>query len=126
MVIVESRGGLRVDGTSTRWHLVVSALPSIHLNTVDFLVFLANESCDGFKQMWLECKTREKFNYWQISDGDELFFFLFSYTWEAFDTNNHVLYKISVCGNVDVAQCGASSAVCMHDLKTNSYRSVGK
>ncbi|ELK09957.1 Cation-independent mannose-6-phosphate receptor [Pteropus alecto] len=48
-----------------------------------------------------------------------------NYTWEAFDTNNHVLYKISVCGNVDVAQCGASSAVCMHDLKTNSYRSVG-
>lgn len=105
---------------------MVSAQPSVQLNTVDFLVFLANESCDGFKQMWLEYKTREKFNYWQISNSDELFFFLLSYTWEAFDTNNHVLYKISVCGNVDVTQCGTSSAVCMHDLKTNSYRSVGK
>lgn len=76
--------------------------------------------------MWLECNTREKFNYWQITDNDKLFFFLFSYTWEAVDTKNHMLYKISVCGNVGIPQCGASSAVCMHDLKTGSYRSVGE
>lgn len=68
----------------------------------------------------------EKFNYWQISDSDKLFFLLFSYTWEAVDTRNHMLYKISVCGNVGIAQCGKSSAVCVHDLKTGSYRSVGK
>ena len=37
-----------------------------------------------------------------------------------------MLYTISVCGNVSVPQCGASSAVCAHDLKTNSFRSVGK
>ncbi|XP_077611202.1 cation-independent mannose-6-phosphate receptor [Crocuta crocuta] len=47
------------------------------------------------------------------------------YTWEAVDTKNNMLYKISVCGNLDIAQCGQSSAVCMHDLKTNSYHSVG-
>ncbi|XP_019519312.1 PREDICTED: cation-independent mannose-6-phosphate receptor [Hipposideros armiger] len=35
-----------------------------------------------------------------------------------------MLYKISVCGNVGIAQCG-KSAVCVHDLKTGSYRSVG-
>ncbi|KAF6114200.1 insulin like growth factor 2 receptor [Phyllostomus discolor] len=50
---------------------------------------------------------------------------LCSYTWEAVDTKNHVLYTISVCGNVSIAQCGASSAVCMHDVKTDSFRSVG-
>ncbi|XP_053769591.1 cation-independent mannose-6-phosphate receptor [Desmodus rotundus] len=50
---------------------------------------------------------------------------LCSYTWEAVDTKNHMLYTISVCGNVSVPQCGASSAVCAHDLKTNSFRSVG-
>lgn len=50
---------------------------------------------------------------------------LCSYTWEAVDTRNHMLYKISVCGNVGIAQCGKSSAVCVHDLKTGSYRSVG-
>lgn len=68
----------------------------------------------------------EKFNYWQISDSDKLFFFLSSYTWEAVDIKNNVLYKINFCGNMNIAQCGSSSAVCMHDLKTNSYRSVGK
>nr|XP_019605252.1 PREDICTED: cation-independent mannose-6-phosphate receptor [Rhinolophus sinicus] len=36
-----------------------------------------------------------------------------------------MLYKISVCGNVGIAQCGKSSAVCVHDLKTGSYHSVG-
>ncbi|KAF6364588.1 insulin like growth factor 2 receptor [Rhinolophus ferrumequinum] len=50
---------------------------------------------------------------------------LCSYTWEAVDTRNHMLYKINVCGNVGIAQCGTSSAVCVHDLKTDSYRSVG-
>ncbi|KAK2501049.1 hypothetical protein MC885_011037 [Smutsia gigantea] len=50
---------------------------------------------------------------------------LCSYTWEAVDTQNKMLYKISICGNVDIAQCGPSSAICMHDLKTNSYHSVG-
>ncbi|XP_059555884.1 cation-independent mannose-6-phosphate receptor isoform X3 [Myotis daubentonii] len=50
---------------------------------------------------------------------------LCSYTWEAVDTKNQMLYKISVCGNVAIAACGASSAVCMQDLKTGRYRSVG-
>ncbi|XP_044616685.2 cation-independent mannose-6-phosphate receptor [Equus asinus] len=50
---------------------------------------------------------------------------LCSYTWEAVDIKNNVLYKINFCGNMNIAQCGSSSAVCMHDLKTNSYRSVG-
>lgn len=80
----------------------------------------------SLKQMWLECKTRDNFNYWQFSDSDKLFFLLCSYTWEAVDTQNKMLYKISICGNVDIAQCGPSSAICMHDLKTNSYHSVGK
>ncbi|XP_008584980.1 PREDICTED: cation-independent mannose-6-phosphate receptor [Galeopterus variegatus] len=48
-----------------------------------------------------------------------------SYTWEAVDTKNNILYKINVCGNGALPQCGPSSAVCMHDLKKNSYRSVG-
>uniref|UniRef100_A0A673TKJ8 Cation-independent mannose-6-phosphate receptor n=1 Tax=Suricata suricatta TaxID=37032 RepID=A0A673TKJ8_SURSU len=47
------------------------------------------------------------------------------YTWEAVDTKNNMLYKISVCGSLDIAQCGRSSAVCMYDPKTSSYRSVG-
>lgn len=76
--------------------------------------------------MWLACETREKFNYWQISDSDKLFFFFSSYTWEAVDTKNNMRYKISICGNVDIAQCGPSSAVCMYDLKASSYHSVGK
>uniref|UniRef100_G1PEY2 Cation-independent mannose-6-phosphate receptor n=1 Tax=Myotis lucifugus TaxID=59463 RepID=G1PEY2_MYOLU len=50
---------------------------------------------------------------------------LFSYTWEAVDTKNQMLYKISVCGSVAIAACGASSAVCVQDLKTGRYRSVG-
>ncbi|XP_023555112.1 cation-independent mannose-6-phosphate receptor [Octodon degus] len=50
---------------------------------------------------------------------------LCSYTWEAVDTKSNRLYKINVCGNVAVTQCGPSSAVCMHDLKTDSYHSVG-
>ncbi|XP_022416368.1 cation-independent mannose-6-phosphate receptor [Delphinapterus leucas] len=50
---------------------------------------------------------------------------LCSYTWEAVDTRNNMLYKINICGNVNIAQCGTSSAVCMHDLKTNSFHSVG-
>ncbi|KAK1337885.1 hypothetical protein QTO34_000986 [Cnephaeus nilssonii] len=29
-------------------------------------------------------------------------------------------------GNVAIAACGASSAVCMQDLKTGRYRSVGE
>ncbi|KAL4699646.1 hypothetical protein H8957_000590 [Semnopithecus entellus] len=48
-----------------------------------------------------------------------------SYTWEAVDTKNNVLYKINICGSVDIVQCGPSSAVCMHDLKTHTYHSVG-
>ncbi|MBZ3890423.1 Cation-independent mannose-6-phosphate receptor, partial [Sciurus carolinensis] len=48
-----------------------------------------------------------------------------SYIWEAVDIKNSILYKISVCGNVDTVQCGPSSAVCMYNLKTNTYRSVG-
>ncbi|XP_014304449.1 LOW QUALITY PROTEIN: cation-independent mannose-6-phosphate receptor [Myotis lucifugus] len=36
-----------------------------------------------------------------------------------------MLYKISVCGSVAIAACGASSAVCVQDLKTGRYRSVG-
>ncbi|XP_006882881.1 PREDICTED: cation-independent mannose-6-phosphate receptor [Elephantulus edwardii] len=47
------------------------------------------------------------------------------YTWEAVDTKNHILYKINVCGNVAVPECGPSSAICMHNLKTKSYHSVG-
>ncbi|XP_023074848.1 cation-independent mannose-6-phosphate receptor isoform X1 [Piliocolobus tephrosceles] len=50
---------------------------------------------------------------------------LCSYTWEAVDTKNNVLYKINICGSVDIVQCGPSSAVCMHDLKTHTYHSVG-
>nr|XP_060473234.1 cation-independent mannose-6-phosphate receptor [Panthera onca] len=50
---------------------------------------------------------------------------LCSYTWEAVDTKNNMLYKISICGNLDIAQCGQASAVCMYDSKTSSYHSVG-
>nr|XP_027795386.1 cation-independent mannose-6-phosphate receptor [Marmota flaviventris] len=50
---------------------------------------------------------------------------LCSFIWEAVDTKNSILYKISICGNVDIGQCGPSSAVCMYDLKTGTYRSVG-
>ncbi|XP_043744063.1 cation-independent mannose-6-phosphate receptor [Cervus elaphus] len=50
---------------------------------------------------------------------------LCSYTWEAVDTKNNMLYKINICGNVGIAQCGPSSAVCMQDLKTDSFHSVG-
>nr|XP_045014516.1 cation-independent mannose-6-phosphate receptor [Jaculus jaculus] len=50
---------------------------------------------------------------------------LCSYTWEAVDTKNNVVYKINVCGNVDVAGCGPSSAVCMCNLKTKINESVG-
>ncbi|XP_012590642.1 PREDICTED: cation-independent mannose-6-phosphate receptor [Condylura cristata] len=47
------------------------------------------------------------------------------YTWEAVDTKNNMLYKISVCGKVDVPQCGPSSAVCMYDRRAKKFRSVG-
>ncbi|XP_060061207.1 cation-independent mannose-6-phosphate receptor isoform X2 [Erinaceus europaeus] len=50
---------------------------------------------------------------------------LCSHTWEAVDTKNNILYKINVCGNVNIAQCGSSSAVCMYSWKTQNYRSVG-
>ncbi|XP_053447080.1 cation-independent mannose-6-phosphate receptor [Nycticebus coucang] len=50
---------------------------------------------------------------------------LCSYTWEAVDTQNNILYKISVCGSVNITQCGPSSAVCMHNVKTDVYHSVG-
>ncbi|XP_037376580.1 cation-independent mannose-6-phosphate receptor isoform X2 [Talpa occidentalis] len=50
---------------------------------------------------------------------------LCSYTWEAVDTKNNKLYKISVCGNVDVPHCGPSSAICMYDWQAKNYRSVG-
>ncbi|XP_027795386.2 cation-independent mannose-6-phosphate receptor [Marmota flaviventris] len=50
---------------------------------------------------------------------------LCSFIWEAVDTKNSILYKISICGNVDIGQCGPSSAVCMYNLKTGTYRSVG-
>ncbi|XP_055982014.1 cation-independent mannose-6-phosphate receptor isoform X3 [Sorex fumeus] len=50
---------------------------------------------------------------------------LCSATWEAVDTKNNILYKISVCGNVNIAQCGSSSAICMYNWKTKTYRSVG-
>ncbi|KAM9666055.1 cation-independent mannose-6-phosphate receptor [Trichechus inunguis] len=50
---------------------------------------------------------------------------LCSYTWEAVDTKNNILYKINVCGNMAVSQCGKSSAVCMYNWKTKSYQSVG-
>lgn len=54
------------------------------------------------------------------------FFFLPSYTWEAVDTKNNILYKISVCKNVNITQCGPSSAICMYNWKTKTYRSVGE
>uniref|UniRef100_A0A5F9C0Z7 Cation-independent mannose-6-phosphate receptor n=1 Tax=Oryctolagus cuniculus TaxID=9986 RepID=A0A5F9C0Z7_RABIT len=47
---------------------------------------------------------------------DKLFFFLSSYTWEAVDTKNNILYKINVCGNVAAAPCGPSS-VCLSDRR---------
>ncbi|XP_014444729.1 cation-independent mannose-6-phosphate receptor [Tupaia chinensis] len=50
---------------------------------------------------------------------------LCSYTWEAVDTKNSMLYKINLCGNVGITECGPSSAVCLHNLKTNNYQSVG-
>ncbi|XP_007943478.1 cation-independent mannose-6-phosphate receptor [Orycteropus afer afer] len=48
-----------------------------------------------------------------------------SYTWEAVDIKNKILYTINVCGNGAISHCGPSSAICMHNLKTNSYHSVG-
>ncbi|KAH0519980.1 Cation-independent mannose-6-phosphate receptor [Microtus ochrogaster] len=50
---------------------------------------------------------------------------LCSYTWEAVDSKNNAVYKINVCGNVDLPECGPTSAVCMCDLKTKTFRSVG-
>uniref|UniRef100_A0A250YMQ6 Cation-independent mannose-6-phosphate receptor n=1 Tax=Castor canadensis TaxID=51338 RepID=A0A250YMQ6_CASCN len=50
---------------------------------------------------------------------------LCSYTWEAVDTKNNRVYKINICGNVNIVECGPSSAVCVYDLKTDKYKSVG-
>uniref|UniRef100_A0A8B9QBB8 Insulin like growth factor 2 receptor n=1 Tax=Apteryx owenii TaxID=8824 RepID=A0A8B9QBB8_APTOW len=50
-------------------------------------------------------------------------FFLFSYTWEAIDTDNHVFYKINLCYGVQ--ECGRSSAVCAYDINRKTYLSVG-
>ncbi|EPY85235.1 cation-independent mannose-6-phosphate receptor precursor [Camelus ferus] len=61
----------------------------------------------------------------RLVNSQQLPLVLVSYTWEAVDTQNNRLYKISICGNMNIAQCGSSSAVCMHDLKTDSFRSVG-
>uniref|UniRef100_A0A8B9QJA1 Insulin like growth factor 2 receptor n=1 Tax=Apteryx owenii TaxID=8824 RepID=A0A8B9QJA1_APTOW len=52
-----------------------------------------------------------------------LAFFLFSYTWEAIDTDNHVFYKINLCYGVQ--ECGRSSAVCAYDINRKTYLSVG-
>ncbi|XP_037673819.1 cation-independent mannose-6-phosphate receptor [Choloepus didactylus] len=50
---------------------------------------------------------------------------LCSYTWEAVDTKNNILYKINICGKMDITQCGTSSAICMYNTKAKSYLSVG-
>ncbi|XP_075410409.1 cation-independent mannose-6-phosphate receptor isoform X1 [Tenrec ecaudatus] len=50
---------------------------------------------------------------------------LCSYTWEAVDIESNILYKINVCGNVPVSQCGQSSAICMYNWKKKTYLSVG-
>ncbi|XP_058516485.1 cation-independent mannose-6-phosphate receptor isoform X4 [Ochotona princeps] len=50
---------------------------------------------------------------------------LCSHTWEAVDTKNNKLYKINLCANMAATPCGPATAVCMHDLRTESYRSVG-
>ncbi|KAF5914863.1 hypothetical protein HPG69_010929 [Diceros bicornis minor] len=71
----------------------------------------------GSSGMWTAASMRECF----LSSG----WCCSGYTWEAVDTKNNVLYKISICGNVGITECGPSSAVCMHDLKKNSYHSVG-
>lgn len=103
---------------------MVSALASGQLDSR--LQDLAGGGSVVLKQTRLECKASERVNYWQIPDDDTSVFFLFSYTWEAVDTKSQTLYKISVCGNVAIAACGASSAVCLQDLKTGRYRSVGE
>nr|XP_027309114.2 LOW QUALITY PROTEIN: cation-independent mannose-6-phosphate receptor [Anas platyrhynchos] len=48
---------------------------------------------------------------------------LCSYTWEAIDTDRHVLYKINFC--VGVEECGRTSAVCAYDINKKNYTSVG-
>ncbi|XP_074023125.1 cation-independent mannose-6-phosphate receptor [Numenius arquata] len=48
---------------------------------------------------------------------------LCSYTWEAIDTDKHVLYKINLCFGVQ--ECGKSSAVCAYDINKKTYLSVG-
>ncbi|XP_004449849.1 cation-independent mannose-6-phosphate receptor isoform X2 [Dasypus novemcinctus] len=50
---------------------------------------------------------------------------LCSYTWEAVDTKNNILYKINICGKLDIPECGPSSAICMYNPKTKRSRSVG-
>ncbi|XP_053567150.1 cation-independent mannose-6-phosphate receptor [Bombina bombina] len=51
---------------------------------------------------------------------------LCGYTWEAIDTVKNVHYKINVCANLSLEECGGTlSAICSHDLTKNTYNSVG-
>ncbi|XP_038598480.1 LOW QUALITY PROTEIN: cation-independent mannose-6-phosphate receptor [Tachyglossus aculeatus] len=47
------------------------------------------------------------------------------YTWEAVDTEKNISYTVNLCGSVNIAQCGLSSAVCAYDSMRKVYRSVG-
>ncbi|KAM4694239.1 cation-independent mannose-6-phosphate receptor [Discoglossus pictus] len=52
---------------------------------------------------------------------------LCGYTWEAIDTDKNVHYKINVCDSLSDQDCGGTaSAICAHDIKTNTYQAVGK
>ncbi|XP_029452555.1 cation-independent mannose-6-phosphate receptor isoform X2 [Rhinatrema bivittatum] len=52
---------------------------------------------------------------------------LCGYTWDAIDTDKHVHYKINLCDKVPSTECGGleASAICAHDLSTDTYTSVG-
>lgn len=92
------------------------------------LVFLANESIFLFvvvEANMARMSNQSEVNC-QINDSDKWPIFFSSYTWEAVDSKNNAVYKINVCGNVDLPGCGPTSAVCMCDLKTKTFRSVGK
>ncbi|XP_041831231.1 cation-independent mannose-6-phosphate receptor [Melanotaenia boesemani] len=50
---------------------------------------------------------------------------LCSYKWEAIDQDNKIKYTLKLCESSPSTSCGASSAVCAHNLNTNKEQSVG-
>ncbi|KAL4649143.1 cation-independent mannose-6-phosphate receptor [Arapaima gigas] len=60
------------------------------------------------------------------ADGGPWYRDLCSYQWEAIDQDSRVRYSMKLCSSSPNTPCGASSAVCAHNVTLNKYQSVGE